>query len=91
MVSDRVFVIAQAAMRLSKSPVNCSADRKNSVPLAALDHSDGVGEVAGCKFADYPNVCAWLARMKSLRSWKKAHEAIEGYAATLNDQQFTVV
>jgi glutathione S-transferase len=44
------------------------------------------GEVARCEFAEYPNVCAWLARMKALPSWKKIHEAISGYATSLKDQ-----
>jgi glutathione S-transferase len=60
------------------------ADYQGAVMLA-------VGDVAGCKFSDYPNVCAWLSRMKALPSWKKAHEAIDGYAASLKGKQFTVV
>jgi glutathione S-transferase len=51
----------------------------------------GVGEVAGCKFGEYPNVCAWLARMKALPSWSKAHEAINGYAATLKGGEFVTL
>jgi glutathione S-transferase len=50
-----------------------------------------VGEVAGCGFAAYPNVCAWLSRMKALPGWKKAHEAIDGYAATLKGQPFVTL
>jgi glutathione S-transferase len=50
-----------------------------------------VGEVAGCTFAAYPNVCAWLARMKALPHWKAVHEAIEGYAASLKGQAFATV
>ncbi|MGZ5785499.1 MAG: glutathione S-transferase family protein [Ramlibacter sp.] len=51
----------------------------------------GVGEVAGCQFSDYPNVRAWLTRMKALPSWGKVHEAISGYAASLKGQQFVSV
>ena len=51
----------------------------------------GAGEVAGCVFSAYPNVCAWLARMKSLPSWGPVHEAINGYAASLKGQAFVTV
>lgn len=51
----------------------------------------GVGEVAGCSFQDYPNICAWLGRMKALPSWNKVHEAINGYAGSLKGQQFVTV
>ena len=51
----------------------------------------GVGEVAGCKFAEYPNVCAWLGRMKALPSWNKVHEAVNGFAASLKGQTFETV
>jgi glutathione S-transferase len=50
-----------------------------------------VGEVAGCKFGSYPNVCAWLSRMKALPSWNRTHEAITGYAGSLKGQQFVTV
>jgi glutathione S-transferase len=42
-----------------------------------------VGEITGSDFSAYPNVRRWLDRMKSLSSWRKVHEAIEGYGATL--------
>jgi glutathione S-transferase len=51
----------------------------------------GVGEVAGCTFSAYPNVCAWLGRMKALPAWNRVHEAINGYAGTLKGQQFETV
>jgi glutathione S-transferase len=50
-----------------------------------------VGEVAGCSFGAYPNVCAWLARMKALPNWNKVNEAINGYAGSLKGQQFETV
>jgi glutathione S-transferase len=50
-----------------------------------------VGELAGCKFAAYPNVCAWLSRMKALPSWDKVHEAVNGFGASLKGQQFVTV
>lgn len=41
-------------------------------------------EVIGGKFAEQPNVRAWLARMKDLPSWSKVYEVIDGYAASLS-------
>jgi glutathione S-transferase len=51
----------------------------------------GVGEIAGCTFTAFPNVCAWLARMKALPSWNKAHEAIYGYGSSLKGQEFVTL
>jgi glutathione S-transferase len=51
----------------------------------------GVGEITGCSFADYPNVRAWLGRMKTLSSWNKAHEAIAGYAQSIKGQPMVTV
>jgi glutathione S-transferase len=42
-----------------------------------------LAEVIGSDFSQYPNVRRWLGRMKSLGSWKKVNEAIDGYAASL--------
>ena len=50
-----------------------------------------VGEVVGCQFAGYPNVQQWLARMKSLKSWKQVNEALYGIAASLKDKPFVTV
>lgn len=50
-----------------------------AAPFVAL------AEMTGCDYAAYPNVRAWLGRMKALKSWPKVFEAIEGYGATLKD------
>jgi len=42
-----------------------------------------LAEVIGSDLSQYPNVRRWLGRMKSLGSWKKVNEAIDGYAASL--------
>jgi len=42
-----------------------------------------LGELLGSDYAAYPNVQRWLARMKSLPSWKQVNAAIDGYGATL--------
>lgn len=51
----------------------------------------GVGEVIGCTLSDYPNVQRWLRNMKSLKSWSKTHEAIDGFAAAMKGKQFVTV
>ncbi len=50
-----------------------------------------VGELTGSDFAAYPNVKAWLGRMKALKNWKPIHETIEGYGATLKGQPMLTV
>lgn len=50
-----------------------------------------VGELTGSDFAAYPNLRAWLARMKALRSWDKSFEAINGFGASLKGQPLVAV
>jgi glutathione S-transferase len=45
-----------------------------------------LAEVIGSDLAAYPNVRAWLDRMKSLKSWPQVYAAIDGYAATLKSK-----
>src|SRR6476661_6044475 len=40
-----------------------------------------LGEVVGCDFAAYPNVQRWVARMKSLKSWKSVNATLDGITA----------
>jgi glutathione S-transferase len=47
-----------------------------------------LGEVAKCDYSAYPNVTRWIGNMKRLKSWGKANEAIDGYAASLKDKAF---
>jgi glutathione S-transferase len=47
-----------------------------------------LGDVIRCDYAAYPNVKRWLGTMKALPSWRKANEAIDGYAASLKDASF---
>lgn len=51
----------------------------------------GVGEITGSDYSAYPNVRRWLDRMKGLKHWNKAHEAIYGYGATLKGQPMVTV
>lgn len=50
-----------------------------------------LGEITRCDFAAFPNVAAWLGRMKQLPSWKPVFEAIDGYAASMKDKQFATL
>jgi glutathione S-transferase len=47
-----------------------------------------LGEAIRCDYSAYPNVQRWLSVMKALPSWRKANEAIDGFAASLKDAQF---
>jgi glutathione S-transferase len=50
-----------------------------------------VGQLTGSDFSAYPNVQAWLGRMKSLKSWNKIYETIEGYGASLKGQPMVAI
>ena len=50
-----------------------------------------LAEVIGSDLAAYPNVKAWLGRMKSLKSWPQVFAVIEGFAATLKDKAMVAV
>ena len=50
-----------------------------------------LAELIGSDLAAYPNVHAWLARMKALPSWASVNQVIEGYAATLKGQPMVSV
>lgn len=39
-----------------------------------------LGEVTGCKFADYPNVVRWYDRMKSLSHWQATNAGVFAWA-----------
>ncbi|MDM0117349.1 glutathione S-transferase family protein [Variovorax sp. J22R133] len=48
-------------------------------------------EVIGSDLGAYPNVKAWLGRMKSLKSWPQVYSVIDGYAASLKGKQMVSV
>ena len=50
-----------------------------------------LAEVIGSDLAAYPNVKAWLGRMKALKSWPKVYEAISGFAASLKGKTMVPV
>jgi glutathione S-transferase len=43
-----------------------------------------LAEAIGSDLSGYPNVRAWLGRMKALPSWGAVNQAIDGYVATLD-------
>jgi len=50
-----------------------------------------VGELTGADYAAYPNVVAWLARMKALPHWNEVFAAINGFGAGLKGQPMVSV
>lgn len=49
------------------------------------------GELVYCKLDKFPNVKAWMARMKALPSWNKVSETHNGFVQSLNDKEFVSV
>lgn len=50
-----------------------------------------LGGLVRCSYAAYPNIERWLGNMKSLKSWPKVHDTIEGFAASLKDKSFVTI
>jgi len=50
-----------------------------------------LGELVGCTLQDFPNVCAWIGRMKALPHWGEVHQAYEGFKASLADKEFVAI
>lgn len=49
------------------------------------------GHVIRNEFKDYPNIEAWLGRMRALPNWKKIDEAVDGFRDYVKDQPFVTV
>jgi glutathione S-transferase len=47
-----------------------------------------IGELVGCDFAGYPNVRAWLGRMRQLPHWSEVNAAFEGAVAGNKGKEF---
>jgi glutathione S-transferase len=47
-----------------------------------------LGEIVRCDLSRYPSVAAWIARMKSLKSWPAVNEALYGFAEAVKGQEF---
>jgi len=50
-----------------------------------------LAEVIGSDLSTYPNVRAWLGRMKALKSWPKVWSVIDGFAETLKSKPMVAV
>jgi glutathione S-transferase len=50
-----------------------------------------LAEVIGSDLSAYPNVRAWLGRMKALKSWPTVWAVIDGYAETLKAKPMVAV
>ena len=50
-----------------------------------------LAEVIGSDLSAYPNVRAWLGRMKALKSWPKVWSVIDGFAETLKSKPMVAV
>lgn len=50
-----------------------------------------LAEAIGSDLAAYPNVHAWLGRMKALPNWRQVNEAIDGFAASLDRKSMVAV
>lgn len=47
-----------------------------------------LGDMIRYDFSAYPNIAAWLDRMKALPSWKPVSEALDGFASSLAEREF---
>jgi glutathione S-transferase len=47
-----------------------------------------LGDLIRYDFSAYPNVSAWLGRMKALPNWKPVSAALDGFAASLSEKEF---
>jgi len=50
-----------------------------------------IAELIRFDYGPWPNIAAWLARMKRLPSWPKVFAAQDAYAEMLKDQQFVTL
>jgi len=49
------------------------------------------GDLIGVNINKYPNISRWMKTMRALPNWKKTNEVVEGFAASLKEQQFTTI
>jgi glutathione S-transferase len=50
-----------------------------------------VGELTGSDLSAYPNVLAWLGRLKALPNWNRTFEAVAAFGASLKGQPMVAV
>ena len=49
------------------------------------------GDLIGVSFKRFPNVDRWNQTMRALPSWKKVHEVLDGFAASLRGKEFVTI
>ncbi|WP_164871870.1 glutathione S-transferase family protein [Solirhodobacter olei] len=47
-----------------------------------------LGEMVGSDFSNYPRIRAWLDRVKALPHWKEISAELDGFAASVKEQEF---
>ena len=67
---------------LGANPYLCG----NSMTIADYFCAEFVflAELIGSDFSAYPNVKAWMGRMKALKGWDEVHQVITGFAGSLD-------
>ena len=50
-----------------------------------------IGDLIGCDMSRYPNITRWVNQMKTLKSWGRVHETIDGFAGSLKSQKFVTI
>ena len=50
-----------------------------------------VGEVIGCSFSAYPNVVAWLDRIKALPNWRSANAGLYEWASFVEGPKYVTL
>ena len=50
-----------------------------------------LGDIIGCDFARWPNVRAWLARLKTRPNWQPTNGAIQGWAEMARGQTYVTL
>jgi glutathione S-transferase len=51
----------------------------------------GAGDLIGVKLDRFANVNRWMTSMKQRPNWKKVHEAVDGFAASLKGKPFVTI
>jgi glutathione S-transferase len=49
------------------------------------------GSLIRINYARFPNVDRWLKTMQALPSWKRVHEAVDGFAGMLKEKSFVTI
>lgn len=80
---ERMFAVLDAQLA---GPAFLCGDELTIADYLGAVHL-AMGELIGFDFAPWPNIAAWLERVKARPSWAEAHAAFYGLAAMLRDQQ----